>query len=503
MKPRFPLFAKILLWFFLNLALLAGVFLLFCGAQLRLGLDSLLAGGAGERVRAVSEVIASDLRQRPPGEWSEALRRLGAAYGVQFALYQHGGAQVAGAELELPGEVAGKLQERRGGGQGAGHGPPPGRGPRRFQEGGPAGAELRFQLRTSGPRRYWVGVCLPLFEPGEPWPLTLLLVSPSLQAGGLLFDFTPWIAAGLGAVLLSVVFWFPLVRGLTRAISQLQAATEEIAEGRFEVRLRGRRADELGRLGEAVNRLAERLGGFVLGQKRFLGDIAHELGSPVARLEMALGVLEDKVGQAAPGEVADAREEVEHMSRLVHELLTFSRAGWRQAVVLREVPLAGLVREVVGREAPAGAVEERIDPSLCVQADPDLLGRALANLVRNAGCYAGASGGVTVGAERREDGVVAIAVADEGPGVPTELLQRVFDPFFRAEPSRSRDLGGAGLGLAIVKTCVEACGGRVSARNRDPRGFEVEMVLRAAGGLPRGEGSSAQEESGVAIPAAP
>jgi two-component system, OmpR family, sensor histidine kinase CpxA len=86
---------------------------------------------------------------------------------------------------------------------------------------------------------------------------------------------------------------------------------------------------------------------------------------------------------------------------------------------------------------------------------------------------------VTISATRREIQVV-VRVSDEGPGVPGELLQRVFDPFFRAETSRSRDTGGTGLGLAIVKTCVEACGGIIAARNREPRGFEVEMTLEAA-----------------------
>ena len=75
---------------------------------------------------------------------------------------------------------------------------------------------------------------------------------------------------------------------------------------------------------------------------------------------------------------------------------------------------------------------------------------------------------------------MVITVADLGPGVPEASLQQIFDPFFRAEPSRSRDTGGVGLGLAIVKTCVEACRGTVTARNHAPRGLEVQIVLKAA-----------------------
>ena len=77
-------------------------------------------------------------------------------------------------------------------------------------------------------------------------------------------------------------------------------------------------------------------------------------------------------------------------------------------------------------------------------------------------------------------GGVLITVTDQGPGVPEQSLQQIFDPFFRGEPSRSRDTGGIGLGLAIVKTCVEACQGTVTARNRQPSGLQVELALRAA-----------------------
>jgi two-component system sensor histidine kinase CpxA len=127
--------------------------------------------------------------------------------------------------------------------------------------------------------------------------------------------------------------------------------------------------------------------------------------------------------------------------------------------------------------AQNGQVQIQIPDSLSVLAQPELLSRALSNLVRNAVRYAGQAGPITVSALRRDDTVV-VAVADQGPGVPEASLQQIFDPFFRAEPSRSRDTGGVGLGLAIVKTCVEACQGTVSATNRMPKGLEVQIVLK-------------------------
>ena len=136
---------------------------------------------------------------------------------------------------------------------------------------------------------------------------------------------------------------------------------------------------------------------------------------------------------------------------------------------------------MVGREAePSDQVHIQIAEDLQALADPDLLSRALANLIRNALRYAGGTGPVMVSARSQDNGVT-LTVADSGPGVPESTLQQIFDPFFRIESSRSRDTGGIGLGLAIVKTCVEACQGTVTARNRQPSGLEVEIRLRTQG----------------------
>jgi two-component system sensor histidine kinase CpxA len=169
------------------------------------------------------------------------------------------------------------------------------------------------------------------------------------------------------------------------------------------------------------------------------------------------------------------------MSRLVNELLSFSKAGLTpQEIKLEPVNLAATARRVLELESPQdGQVQVQIPDGLTVLAQPELLSRALANLVRNAVLYAGQSGAITLSASRKGE-AVTVTVADLGPGVPDASMQQIFDPFFRAEPSRSRDTGGAGLGLAIVKTCVEACQGTVSARNRVPQGLEVQIVLKAA-----------------------
>jgi two-component system sensor histidine kinase CpxA len=238
--------------------------------------------------------------------------------------------------------------------------------------------------------------------------------------------------------------------------------------------------DELGRLGAAINRMAGRLEGFVSGQKRFLGDISHELCSPIARIQMALGILEERAGDAQKQHVSDLREDVQLMSTLVNELLSFSKAGLGGCEIrLQPVDVAEVIRRVVEREAQGESrVTVEIRGDVRAMAESELLCRALANLLRNALRYS--SGAIVLSASATNTRV-RIAVSDQGPGVPADALQKIFDPFYRLDTSRSRETGGFGLGLAIVKTCVEACGGTVSAGNRQPNGLEVSIELPHAG----------------------
>jgi len=520
-----PLYARVLGWFFLNLLLLAAGVFFVARFQFRFRLDSLLMGNAGERLDSVGAVVAGELRFHPRTEWDAILTRLGQGYGLKLLGYTPEGLQVAGEATVLPDEVRARFGELRGrGGPPGDRGPGtypgagerrergdridrngllptrPGEGPRSGDWGRPpepsgeggsgigsnprgGGARPRFLVRSVSGGGYWIGLRAlpPEPGPGHLGPTLLLAVSPSLSAGGLLLDPWPWIGAGLGAVLLSAIFWFPFVRGITRALSGMTAATERIAEGDFTPRAAVRRGDELGRLGYAIDRMAARLAGLVTGQKRFLGDVAHELCSPLARMEMALGVLDQKCEGRQREYVADVREEVRHMSGLVDELLSFSKASLRpKEVPLSPVPVVELVTRVIAREAPEGrTIEEAVAPGLVVLAEPELLARAVGNLLRNALRYAGEAGPISVQAilVGKE---VHIAVADHGPGVPEGELSRLGEPFYRPELARTREGGGTGLGLAIVRQCVTACGGTLVLRNRKPVGFEAELRLTAA-----------------------
>ena len=530
-RMRMPLQARILLWFFLNLLLLALVFACVFAWQFRGGWDPVVAGFAGQRVQTAAQLIASDLRTTPSENWPAVLKKFDDAYGVAFALYSPMMEPIAGDLGQLPLQVLARMRETmppedmrertgplhrqardRDRGEAGDSNPQPGVrqrrragafnrdpsqdpdvGPPPTRQPGPPGRG-RFFLRTTNPTAYWVGVHLnlrpplsqPLAERPEvlpgPQQAQLIMRSTSLSAGGLLFDLTPWAIAGGSVLILSVLFWLPMVRGITGSIGRIRAATQSIAEGRFDTRAPETRRDELGDLGASINSMAARLEGLVQGQKRFLGDTAHELCAPIARLQVALGILEETSDERYRSRLADLREEVNEMSGLVNELLSFSKASLRPATTsLQPVNLRECLQAVCKREAQDNPdVSIDIAPDLTVQAQPELLSRAAANILRNAIRYAGGTGPIRFAAQRAEADWVELTLADQGSGVPPEALSRIFDPFYRVESSHSRDTGGAGLGLAIVSTCVAACGGTVTARNRTPAGLEVSIRLRSA-----------------------
>ena len=514
MKKRFPISVKILLLALLNVLLLVVVFAVFVRVQYRLDLSSLLLSPGRDRILALSRLIALQLPDTDRTQWDRLLSGYTSTTHASACLFDSEGNQLAGPAVTLPSEVLDQIRHGHGPhmghmsmirpGEGPGTGPPEGprspndqlgpRGANRPREGPSPEAVWQpspshepvpppfppFLIRTASPTRYWVGVRIPIFDRAgvRPEDATLLWTFPSLWTNTFFLDPTPWLAAALLVIFVSAACWLPLVRGLTHSISQITAATGAIADGKLETRLSLRRRDELGRLSEAINLMAERLAGFVHGQRRFLSDIAHEFCSPIARIQVSLGILEQRAQPEQRENVEDVQEEMDHMSGLVNELLLFSRAqlGTMSAPLAR-VKVADTVRRAVEREAGEGAqVETHVDENLEVMANPDYLFRALANVLRNAIRYAGQAGPIVISA-RAQDAIVLISVADQGPGISQGELEAVFKPFYRPEDARQRETGGVGLGLAIVRACVEACGGTVRCLNLPSKGLKVEIQI--------------------------
>ncbi len=343
-------------------------------------------------------------------------------------------------------------------------------------------ARDRFIVRTEKPTRFWIGTGLVISstEGGEPIPATLIALSDNLWQSTLLVDVHFVTGAAVIIVLLSLLFWCPFIYRITHSLAQLTVTTERIAQGHFDTQLTRRGNDEIGRLSEAVNLMADRLNSFVYGQRRFLGGIAHELFSPLARLQAALQLLDESVSTEHKDLILDIREEVDEMNDLVHEVLAFSKAGLRgKQVELDAVNLRGLFEDLLKRLGVQEQVQLDVSGDLNVLADSLLLERSISNIVRNSIRYAGEFGPIFV-TSSRQGTEISVVIADNGPGVPEEALKHLGEPFFRSEPSRTRSSGGLGLGLAIVKSCVNACGGSVLLRNRQGRGFEVEVRLKTA-----------------------
>ena len=508
MKAPFPLFARLLLWFFVNLLILIAGLVLMVRVQFG-SLDNwLLPESSQAQIQAMSVDLMGNLAHSDRSDWGGELAQLSAAYKMDFALFDSRGQWMDGAELDPPKEIRQAMIYTPGNPRAnrppPGPGMPPLDGPPDFnpQPGDPPprGDELhrpprgqipdfpKKVLRSNATSAYWLLVRLPPEPLQLEAPITLVGKTPSLGVSPLLFNPKPWLAVAVGIIVFSILFWFPLARNLTNSIVRMTRATESIAEGRFDIQLADSRSDELGRLSHAINRMASRLKDFVTGQKRFLGDAAHELCSPLARMEIALGILEERAGGTALPFIKDVREEVSHMQKLVNELLSFSKASLGEShVKLQSVNVAEMVEAAIRLEkSDAALVERKIAGDLYVQGNFELLHRAVANLLRNALRYAGKVGPVSVEVVTEQDHVV-ILVADHGPGVPEVELEKLFDPFYRIDPSRTLETGGVGLGLAIVKGCVETCGGSVSALNRDPHGLEVRIRLIRLQATPRAE----------------
>jgi two-component system sensor histidine kinase CpxA len=242
------------------------------------------------------------------------------------------------------------------------------------------------------------------------------------------------------------------------------------------------------------DRMAERIEGLVDSQSRLLKDVSHELRSPLARLSVALGLARQRATPEIEGSLNRIELEADRLNQLIQRLLTISRLesgadGLRKSSLsLRE--LVEQVAHDAEYESPGRGcrVLADADDEFLVEADPDLLRSAIENVVRNATRYTAEGTTVDVRLERQgkgqgEEGEIVVRVIDSGPGVPSEALPKIFEPFYRLDDARNRQTGGAGLGLSIADRAIRLHGGQLRASNRKEGGLEVEIRIPAAVGF--------------------
>ncbi len=282
---------------------------------------------------------------------------------------------------------------------------------------------------------------------------------------------------------------YALARRALAPLEQMARRAEQITPERLSERLPGDEADdELAYLARVFNKTLDRLERAFDQLRRFTSDASHELRTPLASIRSVgeVGLQKDGSREYYRDIIGSMLEEVNRLTSLVDNLLTISRADAGH-IQLRKarVPAMDLAREAgalfeVLLEEKAQRFSIEGEDELAIEGDRLLLRQALVNILHNAVKYSPVKGLIKVRVYRERDRTVAIEVADEGPGIPPEHAAKVFDRFYRVDPSRSREVGGAGLGLSIARWVAEAHGGQITLSNSPGQGATFRISLPSA-----------------------
>lgn len=289
----------------------------------------------------------------------------------------------------------------------------------------------------------------------------------------------PGVPRGVGLLIVLVVLFiavaagaFPVVRRLTRRLESLKRGVEQFGAGQLQQRVAISGNDEVAAVAKSFNVAAERIEALVRSNKSLLANASHELRSPLARMKMAVSMLDtatlpqqrDKLKREIDTNVAE-------LDALVEEVLLASRLDASHVIEQHDrVDLLALAAEEAAR------VDAAVDGvPLQAKGDEKLLRRALRNLLENARRYGGGDVSVLLA---REGAFASVQVCDRGPGVPEAMRERIFEPFFRL-PGHAEQAGGVGLGLSLVKQIAERHGGRVRCEAREGGGSCFVLALPA------------------------
>jgi len=277
----------------------------------------------------------------------------------------------------------------------------------------------------------------------------------------------------LGVLLVAVVaVSLVAVRWATRPLNALADAADGLGGDINRAPMEEEGPVEVVRAARAFNTMQVRLAGYIRDRTRVLAAMSHDLKTPITRLRLRAELLED------PQIRAKFKKDLDEMESMVGATLDFLR-GQESGEPAQPVDVMALLESLQADMADmGGTVRIEGGAKAPYPGRPQALKRCLANLLENAVKY-GKSAGVVVD---DNDSRLAIRIQDEGPGLPQSELEKVFEPFYRVEGSRSRETGGTGLGLTIAKSVAEAHGGSLVLRNRAEGGLEAVLVLpRSAG----------------------
>jgi signal transduction histidine kinase len=302
------------------------------------------------------------------------------------------------------------------------------------------------------------------------------------QPGGPLPMF-PMLAGLIASLLCAAgLAWY-----FAKPIRHLRGAFAAATDGKLDTRIgqeMGGRQDELADLGHDFDRMTERLQALMAGQKRLLHDVSHEMRSPLARLQAAIGLARQQ-----PTRLADSLDRIERegerMNGLIGELLTLSRLEAGVSDPFEKVDLGELLTGIADDARFEGlarqvAIDCVLAPALFVHANPELLHRAIENVVRNGLRFAPPGTSLRIEAGPEGSGSIRVAITDHGEGVPAGELEAIFTPFHRGRNLATGD--GYGLGLAIARQVISTVNGKIAAKMKPDgsAGLLVEITLPAA-----------------------
>lgn len=290
-----------------------------------------------------------------------------------------------------------------------------------------------------------------------------------------IWTFLPYFYLVIGAS--AALCWLAAI-GVILPIRRVAGTIARFGQGDLSARVRTHRPDEIGQLGRSFNQMAERLERLIVSERRLLGDISHELRSPLARLKFAV-----KLARTSPTDCALDRIErdVNRIASLVSDIVEITFVEGDPALRGAEtIDVTNVVEEVIrdcSLEAESRGcciqISGRIDGQTL--GSRELLRRAIENVLRNSIRYSPDRAVIQVDLAEEDQNAV-IVVRDHGPGVPDDALGRIFDPFFRVEEARNTNGGGSGLGLSIAKRAVQAHHGSICAQNAAP-GLRVRIAI--------------------------
>jgi two-component system sensor histidine kinase CpxA len=288
-----------------------------------------------------------------------------------------------------------------------------------------------------------------------------------------------------GLLLTAVLLCYLLAMYLTRPIRKLRLATQRLAAGDLQTRVRprlGRRRDELADLAADFDDMAERIESLITSQQRLSRDISHELRSPLARMNVALGIAKQKAAPEVASQLERIESEADRLNQMIGRILTLSKLETgaldyeKQKVDLVDI-VASVADDADFEARPLGkSVKMTGDGSCTVDGNEPLLRSAVENVLRNAVRYTREGTAVEVSVVPNGERV-KVLVQDHGGGVPEDELRNLFKPFYRVGEARERSTGGIGLGLAIADRAIAAHDGTIAARNKGD-GLEIEITLR-------------------------